>query len=105
MGRLFIGDNLYVEIYYIGSETMDNHEMLIEFSKALACSMNASLELRSVIKSEALKKFNFDYDVLYSTISLYKLSSGLTVDEFMGSYMDVSVLDNPPPRQGQPANR
>lgn len=46
-------------------------------------ALNSSVELRRLIKDEALKMFDYDYDVLYLSINTYKLSSGKTVDELM----------------------
>lgn len=41
-------------------------------------------ELRSLLKAEALKKFDDDYDVLYQSIKSKKLLNGLTVEEYFG---------------------
>ena len=38
----------------VSSDTITNHELLEEFSKALAYSLDSSIELRRIIKNEAL---------------------------------------------------
>ena len=77
----------------VSSDTITNHELLEEFSKALAYSLDSSIELRRIIKNEALKMFDYDYDVLYLSINSYRLTSGKTVDELMSLYMDITRLE------------
>ena len=38
----------------VSNDTITNHELLEEFSKALAYSLDSSIELRRIIKNEAL---------------------------------------------------
>ena len=77
----------------VSNDTITNHELLEEFSKALAYSLDSSIELRRIIKNEALKMFDYDYDVLYLSINSYRLTSGKTVDELMSLYMDITRLE------------
>lgn len=77
----------------IENDTIKSHELLEDFSKALSSALNSSVELRRLIKNEALKMFDYDYDVLYLSINTYKLSSGKTVDELMELYIDTSKLE------------
>jgi hypothetical protein len=77
----------------IENDTIKSHELLEDFSKALSSALNSSVELRRLIKDEALKMFDYDYDVLYLSINTYKLSSGKTVDELMELYIDTSKLE------------
>ena len=58
----------------VSSDTITNHELLEEFSKALAYSLDSSIELRRIIKNEALKMFDYDYDVLYLSINSYRIN-------------------------------
>lgn len=60
------------------------HQSKLEFGQALAVSLK-NKELRDMIKSEALKQFDNDYDVLFANIMDRKLSSGETVIEFIAS--------------------
>lgn len=60
------------------------HLSKLEFGQALAVSLK-NKELRDMIKSEALKQFDNDYDVLFANIMDRKLSSGETVIEFIAS--------------------
>jgi len=58
------------------------------FGKSLAKALGDSKELRDFIKSEALKKFDKDYDVLYHLIKDQKLSNGKSIHEFLLPYFD-----------------
>ena len=53
------------------------------FGKALYGAMSESPMLRDIIKNEALKQFNKDYDVLYQFIKNNKIENGLTVRELL----------------------
>ena len=77
----------------VSNDTITNHELLEEFSKALAYSLDSSIELSRIIKNEDLKMFDYDYDVLYLSINSYRLTSGKTVDELMSLYMDITRLE------------
>jgi hypothetical protein len=61
-----------------------SHKEKLEFGKALATSLN-NKDLRDLIKTEALKQFDNDYDVLFSNIMDRKLVNGKTVIEFIAS--------------------
>ncbi len=59
----------------------------ITFSTALAKALQNE-EFRELIKSEALKKFDGDYDIFYQKLKDVRLSSGLTVESLIGSYLE-----------------
>lgn len=54
-----------------------------EFGKALMVSMKESVKLREVIRKEALKKINYDNDVLYALIKDEVVENGLTVENLI----------------------
>ncbi|AYD46773.1 hypothetical protein [Arachidicoccus soli] len=58
-----------------------------DFGKAFAKSLT-NIRLREVIKSQALKKFDNDYDVLYASIKDLEIQKGLTVQELINSNYD-----------------
>ena len=58
------------------------------FGKALYGAMSESPMLRDIIKNEALKQFNKDYDVLYQFIKNNKIENGLTVRELLLKHFD-----------------
>ncbi|RPH34140.1 MAG: hypothetical protein EHM93_01940 [Bacteroidales bacterium] len=57
----------------------------IRFAKILAPALADNSELRSLIKSEALKMFDKDYDILYQLIKDKRVGEK-TVSEFLSSY-------------------
>ncbi|MDR2653346.1 MAG: hypothetical protein LBC68_13755 [Prevotellaceae bacterium] len=61
---------------------------LRSFGKALYGAMSESPMLREIIKNEALKQFNKDYDVLYQFIKNEKIENGLTVRELLLKHFD-----------------
>jgi hypothetical protein len=63
-----------------------------KFAKALAKVLNESVEVRELIKKEALKKINYDYDVLYYLINDIELSSGNTLEDLMMKYLSKGTL-------------
>jgi hypothetical protein len=54
-------------------------ELKKDFSKILVKSLSESESFRQLIKNEALKQFDNDYDVLYESIKNQKLENGQTV--------------------------
>jgi len=58
----------------------------LDFAKALGSALNESLPLREFLKSEALKMFDRDYDVLYHLVKDEKLSSGETFRNLLLSH-------------------
>lgn len=60
------------------------------FGKAFAKSLS-NQGLREVIKSEALKKFDNDFDILYAAIKDEKLENGQTVQQLVESNYDKGV--------------
>jgi hypothetical protein len=64
--------------------TIDNHHQM-HFAKMLTGALNESQPLRELLKSEALKQFDKDYDVLYNLIRNKSLGKE-TVHELLSKY-------------------
>jgi hypothetical protein len=62
-------------------------EMKILFGKALASALAESPSFRELIKNEALKMFDNDYDVLWLTIKNTKLKEGITARELVNKHL------------------
>ena len=58
-----------------------------EFGRALLNAMKESKMLRSVLKTEALKMFDKDYDVLYYSIEDKLLENNISVKELMAKHL------------------
>lgn len=64
-------------------------------------SLKESKQLREIIKREALKMFNKDYDVLYYLIKDMRIEGGKTVDDLISKHiggkdiLDKVLLENP----------
>ena len=58
-----------------------------DFSQGLAYALKESEPLRSLLKQEALKMFDNDYDVLYQLIKNNNLSEGLTLRSLIEKYV------------------
>lgn len=65
-----------------------NDELKTVFGKALARALADSPQLRTLLKEEALKMFDNDYDVLYHLIKDVRLSGSQTTRELLSSYME-----------------
>ncbi len=69
-------------------------EIIIEnFAKALANVLYENKECRELIKTEALRKINYDYDVLYMLVKDKKLNDGTTLENLMLTYLDSKDMD------------
>lgn len=64
------------------------------FSMGLARVLNENNDVRNLIKNEALKKINYDYDVIYLLIKDEILDNGNTLEDLMLKYLDRGVLDS-----------
>lgn len=76
---------------------VSNAELMPELSKALAKVLGENRDVRELIKQEALKKFDYDYDVLYSLVKDVKLGDGNTLKSLLGHYLDehfLSLIEN-----------
>ena len=62
--------------------------VLREFGKALYSAMSESPMLREIIKTEAVKQFDKDYDVLYQLIKNREVEDGLTVSKLLLKHFD-----------------
>ena len=71
-----------------------------EFARALIKSMNESPKLRELIKNEALKMFDKDYEVLIISLKERKVENGMSVEDLLNSNLQRFKLnellqDNP----------
>lgn len=64
--------------------TEDKNANLEMIARAISASMQQSIEFRELIKQEALKKFDYQYDVLYSVIKDKRVGDN-TVHELVSS--------------------
>lgn len=69
-----------------------NLELKKKFSTALAKVLAESQDVRSLIKDEALKKIDHDYDVLYQLVKNNRLADGSTLESNLLKYIDASDL-------------
>ena len=63
-----------------------------KFSSALVKVLGQNEEVRSLIKEEALKQIDFDYDVLYCLIKDKQLKNGVTLEEYLEKYLILTTL-------------
>ena len=63
-----------------------------KFSSALVKVLGKNEEVRSLIKEEALKQIDFDYDVLYCLIKDKQLKNGVTLEEYLEKYLTSDEL-------------
>lgn len=63
-----------------------------KFSSALVKVLGQNEEVRSLIKEEALKQIDFDYDVLYCLIKDKQLKNGVTLEEYLEKYLTSDEL-------------
>lgn len=67
----------------------DQDKLKLEFGRAFALALKDKQELRAIIKEEALKKFNKDYDVMYHLVKNRTLgSSNHTVRSLLVNYFE-----------------
>ena len=63
-----------------------------KFSSALVKVLGQNEEVRSLIKEEALKQIDFDYDVLYCLIKDKQLKNGVTLEDYLEKYLTSDEL-------------
>lgn len=63
-----------------------------KFCSALVKVLGQNEEVRSLIKEEALKQIDFDYDVLYCLIKDKQLKNGVTLEEYLEKYLTSDEL-------------
>lgn len=71
---------------------IDLNSLKSEFSFALARVLNESEDARELIKEEAIKQFDHDYDVLYMLVKEKQLNRGGTLEELVSEYMSKENL-------------
>lgn len=74
------------------SSSYTDLELKEKFSKALVNVLNENEEVRSLIKIEALKKINHDYDVLYELVKNETLENGSTLRGLILNQIDEATL-------------
>lgn len=62
-----------------------------DFSKTLSKALDKSVELRSLLKDEALKEFDNNTDILYHLIKSKEVSPGVTVRQLLLQHWDQDV--------------
>lgn len=67
-------------------------ELMENFGKGLAKLLRESESARRIIKSEAIKKINYDYDVLYDLIKDESIEHGETFENRLLRYVDKNDL-------------
>lgn len=65
-----------------------------DFATALARVFNDSKEIRELIKAEALKMIDDDYDVLYMLVKDVKLKDNSTLESSLSKYMPIKDISN-----------
>lgn len=65
----------------IKSARIDDKQVILEMlGKSISLSLDQSTEFRQILKSYALKKYDYQYDVLYTTIRDIEISNGTVGD-------------------------
>jgi hypothetical protein len=72
----------------VTAEKERRDELKTTFGRALATALADSPSLRHALKTEALRMFDKDYDVLYALIKDQRLSDGKTVRELLSGYLE-----------------
>ena len=73
---------------------LTNTEMKKEFGAALAKVLKDSPATRKLIKEEALKQIDYDYDVLYLLIKDCLLQDNMTLEQCLLEYIDEPLLES-----------
>lgn len=85
-------DQLYKERHE-KSESVIKNELLEEFGRGLSIVLEESSEARLLVKREALKKINYDYDALYLLIKDFELAKGKTLKDLLSKHINQNILD------------
>lgn len=75
------------------NRTEDVSYLKSKFSYALAKVLSESKEVRELIKEEALKQFDYDYDVLYVLVKNKVIVGNETFEQLLLRYMDKDDLN------------
>lgn len=70
-----------------------NLQLKKDFGLALAKIMSENQDVRTFIRSEALKKIDHDYDVVYQLVKAEKINNGKTLEEYLSEYISKENLD------------
>lgn len=74
---------------------MENFDFLIgKFSLSLAKVFSENEDVRELIKEEALKQFDCDYDVLYLLVNDKPLAGGRTLEKLLLQYLTVEEISS-----------
>lgn len=74
------------------NQTVNETSLKKKFSIALANVLNESEACREFIKNEALKQFDYDYDVLYMLVKDKIIENGMTFEDFLLNYINKEDL-------------
>lgn len=77
----------------INESTVKNFNPTEKFAIALAKVLEENKEARELVKTEALKKIDFDYDVLYHLVKDIPLGNDISLETLMQEHMDLSELN------------
>lgn len=76
----------------ISFEVNEYNNDLNEFAKAVNNAINSNIEFRKLIKEEAIKKFDGDYDVLLSHIINRNIAGGSTNSSNRSNYYSKGII-------------
>lgn len=71
---------------------LDDYTLKREFSVALSKLFNSSIKSREIVKDEALRKINYDYDVLYLLIKDKEIENGKSFGEALSEFISIDTL-------------
>jgi hypothetical protein len=72
-----------------------DYQQKVKFGKALATALSKNLDLRVLLKEEAMKMFDKDYDVLYASVKDRMLQNGKTFrEELSSSFNNLGELES-----------
>lgn len=81
-----------VENQYL-NESSCGDTSLCEFASILSKALYAEPKLRALFKEEALKRVDYDYDVVYSLIKDVEIKNEVVVEDVIRSYDEGNCLD------------
>ena len=72
--------------------TVSKDQLKKQFGYAFAKILSENKDIRDIVKEEALKKINYDYDVLYQIIKERKDRNGNTIEKSLLKYISEDSL-------------
>lgn len=71
---------------------LDDYTLKREFSVALTKLFESSIKSREIVKDEALRKINYDYDVLYLLIKDREIENGKSFEDALSEFISIDTL-------------